>query len=66
METLADAYLKEQERCREVLGQYREIGPAGTFGTMLIEDVLRRADKAAIENDAVEMLRLYSEMRGIA
>lgn len=64
MNTLADEFPKEQERCRQLLEQYKEIGPVGAFGHMMISDVLRRADQAAMSGDVVAMLRLYEEMKG--
>lgn len=63
METLGDAYPKEQARLRRLIEAYRKIGPAGTFGRMMIEDTLRRADEAAISGDLVAMIRLYKEMQ---
>lgn len=65
MTTLGEDFPREQARVREVLGHYREIGPVGTFGAMMIEDVLRRADVAAIEGDTVAMMRVYQEMKEI-
>jgi len=61
--TLGDAYPQEQERCRELLAAYKEIGPAGAFGHAMISDVLRRADRAAMEQDLVAMIRIYQEMK---
>ena len=65
-ETLGDAYPKQQARMREILGHYKEIGPAGGFSVMVIEDLLRRADRAAIEQDLPEMIRIYREMQDVA
>lgn len=62
--TLGEAFPIEQARLRMMLGHYREIGPAGAFGAAMIEDCLRRADRAAIEQDVVAMVRLYQEMQG--
>ena len=64
-QSLGEAYREEQARVRTILGYYKEIGPAGAFGAMMIEDVLRRADKAAIEGDVVAMVGLYKEMQEI-
>ena len=65
MNSLGEEFPREQARVREVLGYYKEIGPAGSFGAMMIEDVLRRADKAAIEGDVIAMIRIYQEMKGV-
>lgn len=64
-ESLGTAYPKEQARCREALRIYQEIGPPGRFASMMIEDLLRRADKAVIEGDTVAMIRLYQEMKEV-
>ncbi len=48
---------------REKIQHGREIGPAGAFYVMMAEDLLRRADKAAIEGDIVQILQVYQEMK---
>lgn len=62
-ESLADAYPKEQERVRTILGYYEEIGPVGAFGAAMIRDLLSRAEKAVAEQDTVEMIRCFKEMQ---
>ena len=64
-ETVADALPKEIARVREVLGHYKELGPAGTIGAILIEGDLMRADRAVIYGDVVGMLRSLATLRGI-
>lgn len=64
-ETLADALPKEMARVREVLGHYREIGPAGAFGAAMIEQDLRAADRAVMSGDVVAMLRSMKTLQGI-
>lgn len=64
-ETLADALPKEMARVREVLGRYREIGPAGMFGAAMIEQDLRNADRAVMSGDVIAMLRSLETLRGI-
>lgn len=63
--TLGDDFPREQARVREVLGYFKAIGPAGAFGAAMIEDVLRRADQAAISGDVVAMIRVYQEIKEI-
>lgn len=63
MSTLGEEFPKQQARLRELIEQYLAIGPAGTFGRMMIEGTLRKADAAAISGDPVEMLRVYEEMK---
>ena len=63
MDNLADAFGAEQARCRDLLAAYRSLpNNAGAFGAMFIDDMLRRADRAAMEGDVVAMLRIYQEM----
>lgn len=65
--TLADAYPREQARCRELLARYRELeGRPGVFvgfAVAAIEDMLRRADEAAAQQDLPAMIRVYQEMK---
>jgi len=53
----------EQARVRALLGIYRAI-PAGAFGAAMIEQVLRRADQAAMSGDVLAVLRSYEELKG--
>lgn len=63
--SLGVAFVEEQARVRTVLGYYKELGPVGTFGATMIEDLLRRCDRAAMEQDTVVMLRLYEELKEV-
>lgn len=65
-ETLADVFMKEQIRVRELLGVYKEIGPVGAFGAAMIEQVLQRADKAVMDGDAVSILVSLGELKECA
>lgn len=65
METLGEALPKEQARVREVLGYYKELGVAGSFGAAMIEQSLRKSDKAIIGGDLVEMAVAYKELQEI-
>ena len=67
--SLGEAYPEEQARCRELIERYQELaklpGVNVSFAVAGIKDVLRRADRAAIEQDTVAMLRIYQEMKEI-
>jgi hypothetical protein len=65
IETLADALPKEMARVREVLGHYREIGPAGAIGAAFIEQDLRAADRAVMSGDVLAMIQALNTLRGI-
>ena len=62
MSSLGEEYPKAQARLRVIVMCAKEIGPAGAFLATIGEDCLRRADKAAIEQDTVAMIRIYQEM----
>ena len=63
METLGDALPREQARVRELLGIYKSIGPAGMFAATLMEESLRRADKAVMSGDPVEIIKAYEDLK---
>lgn len=63
METLGDALPKEQERCRELLAVYKELGAVGAFGAMVIETALRKADQAVMSGDVTAMIQAYKELQ---
>lgn len=61
--TLAEALPMEQERCRELLKVYHELGPVGVFGATMISMALDRAERAAAAQDTVAMLRSLRELQ---
>jgi hypothetical protein len=65
MASLGEEYPKQQARVREILGHYKEIGPAGAFGAAWIEALLRRADTAAVEQNLPNMIACYQEMQEV-
>ena len=64
-ESLGEALPKELARVRQVLAIYNELGPAGAFGAMVIEDSLNAADKAIISGDIVAMIAAYEDLKTI-
>ncbi len=64
MSSVGEEFPKEQTRVRELLGNYREIGAPGIFGALMIEQVLQRADQAALSGDVVGIIRSYEELKG--
>lgn len=64
-ESLGTEFPKAQERAREYLLIYQELGPCGAFGALHIRDVLHRADKAVMEQDLPAMIRIYQELKDI-
>ena len=63
--SVGEDYPKEQARCREVLSQYKELGPPGVLGGMMIEATLREADAAMASGDIVRILQAYKAMQGV-
>ena len=64
-QSVGEDFPEQQARARELLKVYRELGPVGSFGALMIESALRRADKAAISGDIVKILAAYEELRGL-
>lgn len=60
--TLAEELPRQQERCRTILERALECGPGGAFLVAILRQALARAEKAAAEGDAVEMLRSCREL----
>lgn len=60
---LLHALPAEQARCRELARRYVSIGSAGQFGAALIEQALKRADRAVIDGDEEDIRRALAELR---
>lgn len=63
VKSLAQAILDEQARCRELLAEYKAIGPSGAFGFIFISETLKRTEAAVMAGDTVEMLRCYEALK---
>jgi len=48
-----------------LLRVYREIGPAGEFGAMMIEAAIKQADEAMVSGDIIRILAAYENLRGL-
>lgn len=55
---------KEMDRCRELKKLYNGI-PAGFIGASMIDLAIKGAEKAIEENDPIEMLMSYEELKKI-
>lgn len=62
-ETLIERLREELNRNRSILAQYHRIGPAGTFGAILVGDKIKKAEKAIRKNDVVEMMSRYIDLK---
>lgn len=63
MSSVGEEFPKEQARVRELLGEYRAMGPAGQFGAMMLEQTLQRADAAMASGDIVAIMRAFQELK---
>lgn len=58
------AFPREQERVRGLLELYRSIGPAGSFGALMIEGALKEAEEAMASGDVVRIISAYAALKG--
>lgn len=63
MTTLADEIQSELKRNRELLVQYKEIGPPGTFAFAMIEQQIADTKRAILEADTVQMIRCLESLQ---
>lgn len=61
---LIEGLQEEMNRCRELLKQYEEIGPAGAFGKAAIQQRIKAAEASIASGDVVDMLRQYEALKG--
>jgi hypothetical protein len=60
---LIEGIHQEMNRARELAKLYDDIGPAGAFGNAIIEDTIKRAEKAIESGEAVDMVKIYAELK---
>lgn len=64
IESLAEALPRVMTHVRDnVMPAYIEIGPPGKLALMVMRAELDAAQKAIMEGDTVEMLRLYESLK---
>lgn len=63
METLADEVMKEIKRVRDLHDMCKAQGPAGKLGAVMTRILLRKADKAIMGGDAVDILAALGDLR---
>ena len=60
---LVEGIQEEMKRCRELREIYDDIGPAGAFGKMVIDQSLDEAEAALASGDVVRMLRAHADLK---
>lgn len=63
MSSIGEEFPKEQARVRELLGVYYGLGLVGTFGAIILQDTLRKADAAMASGDVVEIISAYQALK---
>jgi len=59
MENLAQGLVRELNRNRELLSEYKNIGRPGMFGAKIIEDKIKRGETAQGSGDVVEINNVF-------
>jgi hypothetical protein len=62
-ENLPEALVREIERNRELLKEYKSIGVAGNFGARMIDYCINNAVEALASGDVIEMVKAYESMK---
>lgn len=65
MDTLADALPREIERVQDLIPIYESV-PLGHIAASMMRHSIKKAHRAMVEGDAVEMIRLYEELKGFS
>jgi hypothetical protein len=60
---LVEGLLDEMNRCRELLKDYEQIGPAGMFGHAAITEAIRNGEKALGGGDIAEMVAAFKALQ---
>lgn len=58
-----DGLMNELNRVRELLKDYEEIGPAGIFGSTMLKQDIKKAEKAISSGDVIQMLLAYNSLK---
>lgn len=63
MSTMAEEFPKQLARCRDLLDQYKAIGPVGNFGAAVVQSAIYRAEHAQASGDVVQLIQSYAELK---
>ena len=60
---LIEGLQQEMNRCRDLIKVYEEIGSAGAFGKMVIENSIKSGEAAIASGDVVAMVAAYQDLK---
>ena len=65
MANLIEGLLSEMNRVRELIKEYESLPDnAGFFGSTMMKDVIKRAEKNIASGDVIEELKSFEELKG--
>lgn len=62
-ENILETLMRELDRNRELLVEYKAIGPPGQFGASMIQQSIKRGERAIAESDTVAMIKCYEDLK---
>ena len=63
-ENLIEGIQRQMNRARELVEEYKQIGTAGTFGRVMIEQDIREGEAAIASGDVIRMMAAYKALEG--
>ena len=58
------AFQADLQRVRDLLVVYKQLGPAGMFGAVMIRSVIEQAERAQASGDVVAIVRAFAALKG--
>jgi hypothetical protein len=65
MDNLIEGIQQECNRCRELVTEYTQLGPAGAFRKTEIENVIEFAEECVTSGDVMAMVEALRRLRGV-
>lgn len=63
---LIEGIQSQCQRVRAIVPHYRDIGPAGEFGALMLEAAIREGEAAIASGDVVRMLSAFKSLEDCA
>ena len=64
-ENIQEGLVERIQRAKEIRILWAAIGPAGTFGVLVLGEAIVRAERALGSGDVVEMIKSYNELENV-